>query len=177
MRLYLVRHGEAKPAEEDRVRPLSEQGRRDVQKVADFLAPLGLRVSAVWHSGKTRAAQTAEILAAALVRTADGGDKGDCTSASSPRDCPLFLLRRDGLDPTDPVEPVAERIADFSGDLMIVGHMPLLGRLAAWLVNGRDAPELAAFRPGAILCLEGGGQEPWRVMWMLVPEIIPSEPS
>ena len=154
MRLYLVRHGEAKPAEEDRVRPLSEQGRRDVQKVADFLAPLDLRVSAVWHSGKTRASQTAEALASAIV-PAEG------------------LLRCDGLDPTDPVEPVAERIADFLGDLMIVGHMPFLGRLAAWLVNGRDAPELAAFRPSAILCLEGGGQEPWRVMWMLVPEIIP----
>ena len=154
MRLYLVRHGEAKSAEEDPARSLTDRGRRDVEKVAAFLRPLGLCVSAVWHSGKARAIQTAEILAAALAP-------------------PAPLLRREGLAPTDPVEPVAEEIAGLFGDLMIVGHMPFVGRLASLLVIGRDVPEVAAFRAGGALCLEGGGQEPWRVGWMIVPDILP----
>ena len=39
------------------------QGRADVRKVASFIRPLKISVEHIWHSGKLRAAQTAQILA------------------------------------------------------------------------------------------------------------------
>jgi phosphohistidine phosphatase len=46
--------------------PLTEQGRRDVERVADFAARMGLEVSQIRRSGKTRAEQTAAVLDKAL---------------------------------------------------------------------------------------------------------------
>jgi phosphohistidine phosphatase len=63
MRLYLVQHGEAKREEEDPSRPLTENGRIEVERVAEFLARAGVKVDRILHSGRLRAAQTAEILA------------------------------------------------------------------------------------------------------------------
>jgi len=63
MRLYLVQHGKAKSKDEDPDRPLTDQGRNDIKKVAVFLAEnAGLKVTSIYHSGKTRARQTAEVL-------------------------------------------------------------------------------------------------------------------
>jgi len=62
MRLYLVQHGEAKREEEDPSRPLTENGRREVEIVAKFLSEAGIKIDKILHSGKLRAAQTAEIL-------------------------------------------------------------------------------------------------------------------
>jgi len=64
MNLYLVQHAEAKRKEEDPERPLSEKGRVDIRKVAVYIAGhINIKVSAIIHSGKTRARQTAEALA------------------------------------------------------------------------------------------------------------------
>ncbi len=38
MRVYLVQHGKAKPAEEDPSRDLTGEGYEEVKRVADFLA-------------------------------------------------------------------------------------------------------------------------------------------
>ena len=65
MRLYLVQHGDALPEQVDPERPLSAEGRRDVEAVARLLASAGTRAVRVAHSGKLRAQQTAEVLAAA----------------------------------------------------------------------------------------------------------------
>jgi len=45
MRVYLVQHGKAKPAEEDPGRGLTGEGYAEVKQVADFLA--GLRITAL----------------------------------------------------------------------------------------------------------------------------------
>ena len=66
MRLYLVQHGEAQPEAVSPERELSAQGRLDVERLADFLGGRGVRAARVYHRGKTRARQTAEILAAHL---------------------------------------------------------------------------------------------------------------
>ena len=57
MKLYLTQHGLAVAKDVDPERPLSEQGRRDVRRLVDFLADAGVRVKQVLHSGKTRAEQ------------------------------------------------------------------------------------------------------------------------
>ena len=44
MRVYLVQHGQAKSEEEDPQRGLTDKGIGEVEKVADFLRPLELRI-------------------------------------------------------------------------------------------------------------------------------------
>ena len=63
MKLYLVQHAKAASKETDPERSLTEEGLRDIRKVAEFIKPLDLSVDYLWHSGKNRAQQTAEILA------------------------------------------------------------------------------------------------------------------
>ena len=66
MKLCLVQHGDAVPEETDPQRPLSERGCAEVQRVAELLAGAGVQVSTILHSGKTRAEQTARLLAACV---------------------------------------------------------------------------------------------------------------
>src|SRR5437899_75323 len=66
MECYLVQHGEAKPEQEDPARPLTDRGRREVERVARAARRSGVGVAEILHSGKLRAQQTAELLAAAL---------------------------------------------------------------------------------------------------------------
>ena len=54
MYVYLVQHGKAKSAEEDPNRGLSDEGRNEIQRVAEFLSELRITVSLIQHSGKTR---------------------------------------------------------------------------------------------------------------------------
>jgi len=44
MKLYLVQHAKAASKEVDPERPLTEEGHRDIQKVAAFIRPLNLCV-------------------------------------------------------------------------------------------------------------------------------------
>lgn len=153
MRLYLVQHGEALPEEVDPDRHLSEKGAAEVEKVARFLRLLKLPVAAVWHSGKPRAQQTAEVLAAALAKKPS-------------------VVRRDGLAPKDPVGPVRAAVERSGKDLMIVGHLPLLEKLAASLVTGAKSREVVAFRYSGVVCLENADDSGWKVAWMIVPDLI-----
>jgi phosphohistidine phosphatase len=104
----------------------------------------------VWHSGKRRAEQTAEVLAAALA--------------------PGMPVARAGLDPKDPADRVAQEAAAWEDDVMLVGHLPFMARLAGRLVaGGEDAG--VAFTPGSVLCLERD-QHRWTIAWMLRPELL-----
>ena len=66
MYLYLVEHAEAKPAEIDPARGLTAKGAADVRKVTAHLRKLNLETRKIYHSGKTRAYETASILAAQI---------------------------------------------------------------------------------------------------------------
>lgn len=153
MRLYLAQHGEAVPEDVDPDRPLSAQGRADIERLAARLAQAGVVVPRVLHSVKTRAAQTAEILAGALLASAEP-------------------QARDGLKPNDPLEALASEIADWSADTLIVGHLPFAGRLASHLLVGDADQALLAFEPGSLACLEQDADDQWRLAWMLRPELL-----
>ncbi len=153
MRLYLVQHGRAKAKSEDPDRPLTERGRGEVGKVAAFLRPLGLEVRAVVHSGKTRAAETAEVLADAF-RVADG------------------IEQRGDLGPTDPVAPVAAHVESAAENVCLVGHLPFMSNLASLLVTGDQEHSVVAFRYGGVMCLEKAPEEGWRVAWYVRPELL-----
>ena len=67
MKVYLVQHGESKSETEDPERPLTEKGKEVVGSVAGYVAPLGVEVTQILHSGRPRAKQTAELLAQYLL--------------------------------------------------------------------------------------------------------------
>jgi phosphohistidine phosphatase len=142
MRVYLVQHGESRPEEEDPQRSLTDAGVRNVQKIARFLRPLGLKLETIWHSGKQRAQQTAEILDGA-VSTSQG------------------ILQRNGLAPKDPVAPVKQAIEESVGDL-----------IAALLVADNEEAEIASFRFGCVVCVERIEDGPWKLAWMIVPALL-----
>src|SRR5690348_12938316 len=66
MMLYLMQHAQAVAEEVDALRPLSEEGRTAAARVAAHVALRSLPVDHIYHSGKLRARQTAEILGATL---------------------------------------------------------------------------------------------------------------
>src|SRR4051812_19900529 len=71
LRVYLVHHGEALGPDVDALRPLSAAGREATQRIADQAAARATRPVVVWHSGKLRAKQTAEIFWRACNALAD----------------------------------------------------------------------------------------------------------
>lgn len=147
-----MQHGEALPSGQDPARPLSETGRGDVERLAALLAERGVALSRVVHSGKLRARQTAEILASRL----------------SPSVEPEV---HDGLAPKDRAGDFASGLSAWGSDSLIVGHLPFLDRCLSWLVSGHEGGGIAAFRPGAMVCLapdESGG---WTIVWMLQPDL------
>lgn len=146
----MVRHGEARSEYEDPKRPLSDRGRKEVEQVALAAAARKARVAEILHSGKLRARQTAEILARAL------------SVQESVREI-------QGLSPDDDPLVAKAELEVSQEPLMLVGHLPHLGRLASILVVGEPAREVVEFPTAGIACLsrEEGG---WKIKWTLGPE-------
>ena len=150
--LYLVQHGEAKSEHEDPARPLTDRGRQEAQRVARAAARLGLEIAEIAHSGKRRAQETAEILAAQL-KPARG------------------LTHRTGLAPLDDPAIARQAMDQATESHMLVGHLPHLSRLASLLLVGDRAKEIVAFRMGGIVCLSRE-EDRWRLKWILTPELV-----
>jgi len=117
VRLYLVRHAKAAPGDPDQLRPLTPEGREQARLLADRLADE--RPDAIVTSPLLRARETADVLARACgleaepdERLAPGATSADARGAASGR---------------------GERI-------VLVGHQPDLGRIAAALTGGDEPP-------------------------------------
>jgi phosphohistidine phosphatase len=153
MFLYLVQHGEAKREEEDPSRPLSDKGGEDVKRVASYVSRLNLEIKEVFHSGKARAKQTAELLAG-IMRIAKG------------------ISHTDGLFPLDDPVVWAERLKGEKESLMLVGHLPHLGKLSSLLLSGDKEKNIISFKMGGIVCLKRDEVGIWSLQWMITPEIL-----
>ena len=155
MNIYLMQHGKPVPKEKDPEKPLSKWGRDEVESIAGFLKKAGIQVEAVYHSGKTRARQTAEIMSSKI----NPGKKPQ---------------KRGGLSPLDDVRAIAEEIKQEQKDFMIVGHLPHLEKLISLLITGSDSSHFVRFQQGGVVCLMTNETEKnWAIAWMLVPEVIP----
>lgn len=116
-------------------RSLTDDGRRAIERVVTFLAPLNLQLDRIEHSDKLRARQTAEVLAASL-RPANGA------------------VETPGLAPTDDVEPVRQRLQQESHNGMLVGHLPFLSKLASRLLGLEAERPAVRFQYGSVVRLE-----------------------
>ena len=151
MRLYLVQHAEAKSKDEDPQRPLTSAGTENAGRVAALAAGhLNVEISQIFHSGKARAEQTAEIFSKHLKPTQG-------------------VTGTDGLGPDD--DPVAwlGRVGETSGDLMLVGHLPHLARLCGLLLCGDPGRSPVRFVNGGIVCIERDDEGSWGLAGMVTP--------
>lgn len=152
MLVYLVQHGDAKREEEDPSRPLSEKGIRDVKGVASHISRLNIGVEEVLHSGKLRAKQTAEIISEKLK-------------------IEKSISQTDGLAPQDDASIWAERLKTRTDSLMLVGHLPHLGKLASSLLCSEKERNFVAFKMGGVVCLKRDDTV-WSLQWMITPETL-----
>jgi len=152
MKLYLVRHGEAKPAEIDPSRGLTSKGIQDVTKVAEFLSNARITVNEIFQSEKARAQQTASIIADHI--TVRRG-----------------IFDAEALSPNDDPSVWATRLSGLTEDTMLVGHLPHLAKLAARLVCDDPKSPLVSFSSAGVICL-ARSQEGWAIEWMIIPDIV-----
>ena len=153
MKLYLAQHGEACGKDIDPGRPLTDQGREDIERLAEFLGRAGIEVERVIDSGKLRAAQTADLLAAALAPMAE-------------------LETNDRIDSNDDPRAFDWEQATGGRDTLVVGHLPFLARLVSLLVvEDLDRP-IAAYQPGSVVCLELDTDGHWQINWMIRPHLL-----
>lgn len=151
MKVYLVQHAVAKAKSEDETRPLTHQGHEDVTRVAGFLSLFEKPQPAlIVHSGKLRARQTAEMIAEAW-HVADVREEGD-------------------LAPTDDPALWAARLREMAQDVVLVGHLPHLQKLAGLLLADEAEREVVHFRNAGAVCLERTDTG-WRLLWHVVPTL------
>ncbi|MCF6147376.1 MAG: phosphohistidine phosphatase SixA [Candidatus Kuenenia sp.] len=154
MILYLVRHGEAKSEKEHKARPLSENGVRNVNKVAAHVSRLNITVDRIFHSSKLRAKQTAEILAEYLKPS--GG-----------------VAEAHGLTPLDDPMIWAERLkGETDNTILLAGHLPHLSKLASFLLCRNEGRDFISFKPAGMVCLKREDNGTWSLLWMINPEIL-----
>lgn len=149
MELFIVRHGEALPESIDPERSLSRAGISEITEVAGVLKNAGARAGTIFFSTKKRAEETARIISGIL--------ETDST-----------LVEREDMSPSSPVEPVMDMISRAEKNIMIVGHMPFVGKLAKKLL-GNAAAESIHFETGSVLCLTKKDGA-WNVEYSISPE-------
>jgi phosphohistidine phosphatase len=155
MQLYLVQHGASKSETEDPERGLTDEGRRVVEHMAQYLASVGVDLERIEHSEKLRARQTAEILAAVL----------------HPRE---GTKQVSGMGPNEDIQPVRERLQTEANDLMLVGHLPHLSRLVATLLGVEADRTVVEFRMGGVVRLSRNQSGQWTLQWAIIPELLPA---
>ncbi|MGD9055151.1 MAG: phosphohistidine phosphatase SixA [Desulfobacterales bacterium] len=150
MALYLVQHGKSLPKDQDPDQGLSEEGKAETELIAETAREKGITVSQIKHSVKTRARQTAEILARAL----------------NPNQGVQEII---GIKPMDDVAEVAAGL-DPAENTMLVGHLPFMERMTAFLITGSIDKPILKFQNSGIVCLDKDSDtQSWVIMWVLLP--------
>ena len=153
MKLYLVRHGKAEDTTDSSgERPLSARGMADIEAQAKLLDNAGVRVTNVFHSGKLRARQTAEILSALVAPDVMPEPMGSIT-------------------PMDDTDHLAAEISAWDDDTMVCGHNPFMERMAARLLSGDDEENVVLVKTGTVMCLERSHGGNWIMNWMSIPKL------
>ena len=131
------------------MRPLSDHGRLTAARLAEAAARRGARPDVVWHSGKLRARQTAELFWKA------------CNPAAR------FSAAR-GLQPDDPAAWLRDQLAGESQSILLVGHMPHLPQLLRALCGQPSDSPAIDFPLHGCVALEWQDDH-WKEIWRLEP--------
>ncbi len=126
MRLVLVRHAEAAPGSPDHLRALTPEGHEQARALGERLRAEGIRPDAVLSSPLLRARETATELGF-------GEPEGD-----------------DRLAPGATPEAVREAIEGRGETVVVVGHQPDCGQIAASLTGGEEP----RFPPAGVVVID-----------------------
>ena len=152
MRIYFLRHGEADWPDwqgPDDERPLTKKGKKELKRVAEFLAGHEIEPDIILSSPLPRAAQTAEIVA----------DELDLEVTSEPALAP-------GFDSTQ----LAELLKQAAGqDVMLVGHEPGLSEAVSTLTGA----QIKLSKAGLVrVDLDDPNQLHGQLIWLLSPKLM-----
>jgi phosphohistidine phosphatase len=117
MQLLIVRHAEAAQGEPDDLRPLTAAGREQASSLGARLQEEGVRPDAILTSPLLRARETGDLLAREL-----GGT----------------VVPDERLAPGATPDAVAEAAAGRGNTVVVVGHQPDCGQVAAALSGGSE---------------------------------------
>lgn len=157
--LYLLRHAHAGDAEtwhgDDDVRPLSDKGVRQAERLGLHLALAGFEPDVILTSPKLRASQTADIVAAAIGKPVTIDER---------------LGKPFGLGPLGKV--LAEH--GSARQPVLVGHDPDFSDLLATLTGAPTLPmkKGALARVDLVMGVEPGGGV---LRWLIPPDALPRE--
>ncbi len=158
MEIYLLRHGiaeEPRADKRDADRALTSEGKKKLREILKLARASGVRPGAILSSPLRRALETAAVAASVL---GSGGD---------PLTCRALLP---GCRPEEVWDEL--RAHKDAGQILLAGHEPQFGRLAAYLLA---APSLQIdVKKGSLIRIDvdQSGPQPRGVLkWMLVPRL------
>lgn len=151
MKVYLLRHGDYAISELTHTDSLTDKGQKEIKHLAHFLQQCNIKVATIYHSGKNRANQTAEIISAFL----------------SNKHVEIYP----NLSPMDDVGLFAQDLYHFTDDLLVVGHLPFLSRLVSKLLIDSDTKDIVEFKTGTLVVLERLNHSRFIIRWVLAPDL------
>jgi phosphohistidine phosphatase len=125
MELILWRHGEAADGAPDAARPLTDKGRRQTERMANFLATRLPQNTRVMVSPALRAQETATALTPKFITAPNIGTHATTQTAIATAGWPTA-----------------------GGAVLLVGHQPWMGELACWLMTGQT--DIWSIKKGAV---------------------------
>jgi phosphohistidine phosphatase len=129
VRVYIVRHAEAASGQPDDLRPLTGTGREQARELGKQFAADGIRPDAILTSPLLRARETGSEIGRAVGVEAEPDER---------------------LAPGSAAEDLRSAVAGRGETVVVVGHQPDCGRIAAALSGGPEP----AFPPGGVFAVE-----------------------
>jgi phosphohistidine phosphatase len=160
--LYVMRHGLAVTSgsvrfSDDAQRPLVPEGKEKMREIAGGLKRMGFEVDWIVTSPLVRAVETAGIIAESLASSVPVDVCEAMRPGGSPEDLLAFLAKR----------PNCRRV-------LVVGHEPDLGELAARLIGAGGHANLAFKKGGCCMISfdEFPPKSPGQLVWWLTPRLL-----
>lgn len=158
MNLYLMRHGLAVERgtpgyDSDRERPLTPKGERKVRRGAEAFAKMDVTFDVILSSPLVRAQQTAGVLSDEMKAKAKVHLTEHLAPGGSAKELVSFL----------------QHLSGTPQEILLVGHEPDLGGLAATLLSGSDGVTIL-FKKGGVAKLAVESLRPGRcatLEWLL----------
>jgi phosphohistidine phosphatase len=161
LEIFVLRHGEAglksDDPEKDDARPLTRDGRSEIEQIALSLHRLGVKIDLVASSPLPRSLQTAEIVARRYKLLNE-------------------LEQWDELKPSGEIGASFRRLARLKtgSNLLIAGHEPQLSGMIGQIISGTSEVNLV-LKKGGLAKLEILGFKPkvtGELRWLLTPRLL-----
>ena len=148
-----MRHGEALSPQVDPERGLTENGKKNIEKVAQYLKKNDISFKHIFHSKKKRARETADIM----------------LRITSPNVTPFV---HQNVTPNDDPSLIVDDINTWNEDTLIASHLPFVPNLMTLLTGQEAFLSAISFETGTLVCLEKNQHAGWELVWATSPSEI-----